>query len=226
MLWRVPATAKGRIVRGLVTLTVQGTSTTRGFSRPRQLADEAAAERAAQALLGEPEDSDRSSGAADLDRAGEEEREVGVGQRDRPAQLDARRDRVAHEREAARAREPAGRSRRRAAASRWRRSRSPRPLGASSRRSRRWQAGRCAPAAWRRAAGRATGTSGLPRGQAVGRDRAVGEPRANGVRRAARRIGGRHAVADAGDDEQVALREPRYDGRRRCRSACACRSRR
>jgi hypothetical protein len=30
--WRVPATAKGRIVRGLITLTVQGTSTTRGFS--------------------------------------------------------------------------------------------------------------------------------------------------------------------------------------------------
>jgi hypothetical protein len=30
--WRVPATAKGRLVRGLVTLTVQGTSTTRGFA--------------------------------------------------------------------------------------------------------------------------------------------------------------------------------------------------
>jgi hypothetical protein len=30
--WRVPATAKGRIVRGLVTLTVKGVSTTRGFA--------------------------------------------------------------------------------------------------------------------------------------------------------------------------------------------------
>jgi hypothetical protein len=31
-VWRIPATAKGRIVRGLVTLTVRGTSVTRGFS--------------------------------------------------------------------------------------------------------------------------------------------------------------------------------------------------
>jgi hypothetical protein len=31
-VWRLPATAKGRIVRGLVTLTVRGTSVTRGFS--------------------------------------------------------------------------------------------------------------------------------------------------------------------------------------------------
>jgi hypothetical protein len=31
-VWRLPATAKGRIVRGLITLTVQGTSLTRGFS--------------------------------------------------------------------------------------------------------------------------------------------------------------------------------------------------
>jgi len=31
-VWRLPATAKGRIVRGLVTLTVRGTSTTRGFA--------------------------------------------------------------------------------------------------------------------------------------------------------------------------------------------------
>ena len=30
--WRLPATAKGRIVRGLITLTVQGTPLTRGFS--------------------------------------------------------------------------------------------------------------------------------------------------------------------------------------------------
>jgi len=31
-IWRLPATAKGLIVRGLVTLTVRGASTTRGFS--------------------------------------------------------------------------------------------------------------------------------------------------------------------------------------------------
>ena len=31
-VWRVPRTAKGRIVRGLITLTVRGTSVTRGFS--------------------------------------------------------------------------------------------------------------------------------------------------------------------------------------------------
>ena len=31
-IWRIPATAKGLIVRGLVTLTVRGASTTRGFS--------------------------------------------------------------------------------------------------------------------------------------------------------------------------------------------------
>jgi len=31
-VWRLPATAKGRVVRGLITLTVQGTSLTRGFS--------------------------------------------------------------------------------------------------------------------------------------------------------------------------------------------------
>ena len=31
-VWRLPATAKGRTVRGLITLTVQGTSLTRGFS--------------------------------------------------------------------------------------------------------------------------------------------------------------------------------------------------
>ena len=31
-VWRLPATAKGRIVRGLITLTVRGTSLTRGFS--------------------------------------------------------------------------------------------------------------------------------------------------------------------------------------------------
>jgi hypothetical protein len=31
-IWRMPRTAKGRIVRGLITLTVQGTSVTRGFS--------------------------------------------------------------------------------------------------------------------------------------------------------------------------------------------------
>jgi hypothetical protein len=31
-VWRLPATAKGRIVRGLITLTVQGTTLTRGFS--------------------------------------------------------------------------------------------------------------------------------------------------------------------------------------------------
>jgi hypothetical protein len=31
-IWRIPATAKGLIVRGLVTLTVRGTSTTRRFS--------------------------------------------------------------------------------------------------------------------------------------------------------------------------------------------------
>jgi hypothetical protein len=31
-VWRIPATAKGRIVRGLVTLRVRGTSVTRGFS--------------------------------------------------------------------------------------------------------------------------------------------------------------------------------------------------
>jgi hypothetical protein len=30
--WKVPATAKGRIVRGLITLKVKGVSTTRGFS--------------------------------------------------------------------------------------------------------------------------------------------------------------------------------------------------
>jgi hypothetical protein len=31
-VWRIPAAAKGRIVRGLITLTVRGTSVTRGFS--------------------------------------------------------------------------------------------------------------------------------------------------------------------------------------------------
>jgi hypothetical protein len=31
-VWRIPATAKGRIVRGLITLTVRGTQVTRGFS--------------------------------------------------------------------------------------------------------------------------------------------------------------------------------------------------
>jgi hypothetical protein len=31
-VWRVPATAKGRTIRGLITLTVRGTSLTRGFS--------------------------------------------------------------------------------------------------------------------------------------------------------------------------------------------------
>jgi hypothetical protein len=31
-VWRIPATAKGRIVRGLITLKVRGTSVTRGFS--------------------------------------------------------------------------------------------------------------------------------------------------------------------------------------------------
>ncbi len=31
-VWRLPATAKGRTVRGLITLTVRGTSLTRGFS--------------------------------------------------------------------------------------------------------------------------------------------------------------------------------------------------
>jgi hypothetical protein len=31
-VWRIPATAKGRIVRGLITLNVRGTSVTRGFS--------------------------------------------------------------------------------------------------------------------------------------------------------------------------------------------------
>ena len=31
-VWRLPATAKGRTVRGLITVTVQGTSLTRGFS--------------------------------------------------------------------------------------------------------------------------------------------------------------------------------------------------
>jgi hypothetical protein len=31
-VWRVPRTAKGRIVRGLITLTVRGSSVTRGFS--------------------------------------------------------------------------------------------------------------------------------------------------------------------------------------------------
>jgi hypothetical protein len=31
-VWRLPVTAKKRIVRGLITLTVQGTSLTRGFS--------------------------------------------------------------------------------------------------------------------------------------------------------------------------------------------------
>jgi hypothetical protein len=31
-IWRIPAGAKGRMVRGLITLTVRGTSVTRGFS--------------------------------------------------------------------------------------------------------------------------------------------------------------------------------------------------
>jgi hypothetical protein len=31
-VWRIPATAKGRIVRGLITLTLRGTHVTRGFS--------------------------------------------------------------------------------------------------------------------------------------------------------------------------------------------------
>jgi hypothetical protein len=31
-IWRIPATARGLTVRGLVTLTVRGASTTRGFS--------------------------------------------------------------------------------------------------------------------------------------------------------------------------------------------------